>query len=212
MLTSDCVVGWYSSGEANSFDMWIGEKREAPQIDSVTVKDFALHSLTLQGGTEDIVIEELHLVDDEVVFRFSRRLQTNDARDMDLVNRETYVIWGMTRRHTCADILGFGKDTKLTKHKEAGIVSLNFLKFEGFSEVAPVPKVVRSFEYAVTMLSTHSISTTLHAVLSLAGWTLFMIDTDFGISVTTQVLVSFLATLVPSQASYRLSPSATQQV
>jgi hypothetical protein len=39
MLTSDCVVAWYDKG-AKVYDMWVGEKRKAPEIDYKTVCSF----------------------------------------------------------------------------------------------------------------------------------------------------------------------------
>jgi len=89
MPNSDAIVGWVDDKSllGYAYDMWIGPHREQPSTD---VK---------LGGTSDIqLISSAQSVDSATsksitTLTFKRKFSTKDKYDIDLADRNYYVLW-----------------------------------------------------------------------------------------------------------------------
>lgn len=150
MLYSDMVVGWVgdSDGKAVVYDMYTGDKRGMPDFDSQI------------GGTDDVQLISgsqvtLPTGDVQTTLRWRRLLITADNFDLDIVDRDFYVLYAIGAND--------GKsDGTFYEHREKGIVRMNL-------KVGSVNSTVEAWvENPRTTLRSS------HGALMVIGWIFFM--------------------------------------
>lgn len=111
MPNSDVVVGWMeTSGEKRIIDGWAGAVRVMPRPD------------TEVGGDDDVRLISMEQAKDNssntwTIVKWRRKLFTPDVHDMDIENRDIYVLWAYGSQP--------GTGSSFGVHYDRGIVQMN---------------------------------------------------------------------------------------
>lgn len=150
MLYSDMVVGWVNDDTLvpTIYDSYVSDKRIRPTPD------------TSLGGTKDVSIvsgTQVELSNGEVrtTLKWRRKLITSDTYDLDIVDRDIYLLYALGSADGRSD--GY-----FTEHREKGIVRMNL-------KTGAVNTTVEAWveDPRTTLRSAHG-------SLMVVGWILFM--------------------------------------
>lgn len=150
MLYSDMVVGWVEDDSlvASVYDMYVGDKRGMPSVDSNL------------GGSDDVQLisgTQNTLSDGEVrtSLKWRRKLITSDTYDLDIMDRDIYLLYALGS----SDGRSSGY---FSQHYEKGIVRMNL-------KTGAVNTTVEEWveDPRTTLRSAHG-------SLMVVGWVLFM--------------------------------------
>ena len=113
MFYSDMIVGWVEDDtmKARVYDMYCGDKRTMPSFDSNLggTNDVQLINGTQLTGSNGVITTTLH---------WRRALITSDVYDLDVADRDIYVLFALGPHDGRSD-------GTFTQHDEKGIVRMN---------------------------------------------------------------------------------------